>query len=390
MHGGHEGAPEVDKVKCPNCGFVTFPDPAECKKCGHRFAPDGRRPQQTARSVTFRSPDRPFALSSPESAAPRPVPERAPITPKAQVFTPDADVAPAVAIDTAAGFRPSQPGPGQAHGPDSRSTAAETANPWHEEIAARVARYRRRRGLQEESHGDKSNFEFEFEHPPHQDQAVDAPTAAEMELSRDRRDDALELDLDSDENSEAPRLDAQSGSGPREDPAEWVLEPLDFRASERPVEIVLSSGQHEEDEEQNLDVAPKAAPLGRRFAAGMLDVLVLLVAGVVFFALFRASGGRLDRQPADLAIIGFAGAFLLIFYFSAFTALAFATPGQSAVGLRVRTFDGETPNVSASLWRGAGYLVSSILMLGFAWAALDPERLTWHDHMSGTCLVEHR
>jgi len=215
-----------------------------------------------------------------------------------------------------------------------------------------------------------------------------------MDLHRSVRVNDLDIDLDAGASGDAPRLDATTGSqgcpGPREDPAEWALGPLDFRATDRPVEIVLDPGLPEVDE-QDRDLAPKAAPLGRRFAAGLLDVLVLLIAGLVFFVLFRASGGHLDLQPANLAIVGFAAAFLMVFYFSAFTALAFATPGQSAVGLRVRTFEGETPGISASLWRGAGYLVSAIsLMLGFAWAALDPEHMAWHDYMSRTCLVERR
>ena len=217
-----------------------------------------------------------------------------------------------------------------------------------------------------------------------------------MELRRSVHANDLDLDLDLDPgpSADAPRLDAtmgpQGSAGPREDPVEWALGPLDFRATERPVEIVLDSGLPEGNEEDH-DLAPRVAPLGRRFAAGLLDVLVLLIAGLGFFVLFRASGGHLDREPVNLAIVGFAAAFLVIFYFSGFTALAFATPGQSAAGLRVRTFDGETPDVSASLWRGTGYLVSAIsLMLGFAWAALDPAHLAWHDYMSRTCLVERR
>jgi uncharacterized RDD family membrane protein YckC len=280
--------------------------------------------------------------------------------------------------------------------PDSRVAAPETpASPWHEEIAARVARYRRRRGLPEQEEVSKSNFEFDFDSPDRQDEPLDAG-AAEIELQRQGRAHDLDIDLDTDPSPASPRLDTtlgpQGGPGPREDPVEWALGPLDFRASERPVEIVLDSGLPEVDEvEEDRELTPRVAPLGRRFAAGLLDVLVLLIAGLMFFVLFRASGGHVDRQPVNLAIVGFAAAFLVIFYFSTFTALAFATPGQSAVGLRVRTFDGETPGVSASLWRGTGYLVSAVsLMLGFAWAALDPEHLAWHDYMSRTCLVERR
>ncbi len=380
-------------MKCPNCGFVTFPDPAECKKCGHRFAPGARRPERTASSVTFRSPDRPFVLSSPEPEPPTRAPERARITPKTASpasFAEAGDAQPFATRQTSGSGESTREPDAPPASPPARD---EAANPWHEEIAARVARYRRRRGLQDEP--GRSNFEFEFEEPPEGVERADTPAAADIELKGHGRPRNLEIDLDGDSRSEAPNLDAQRDRDPepepRDDAAEWALQPVDFRASERPVEIVLDSGQRGIRQEDRPSIIPKAAPLGRRFAAGLLDALVLVVAGTVFFVLFRASGGHVVRQPASLAIFGFAAAFLMVFYFSAFTALAFATPGQSAVGLRVRTFEGETPGIGASVWRGTGYLVSATsLMLGFLWAAFDAEHLTWHDYMSGTCLVERR
>ena len=37
--------------------------------------------------------------------------------------------------------------------------------------------------------------------------------------------------------------------------------------------------------------------------------------------------------------------------------------------------------------RGLGYLVSIVpLLLGFVWAVIDPEHLTWADKVSGTFL----
>lgn len=380
MHIGHSGAREVGQVKCPKCGFVTFPDPAECKKCGYRFAPEARRPQQTARSVTFRSPARPFALSPPENPRAKLVPQEPESAARADALH---SVEPEAPIDSA---RPAAP---DSEDRSWTATQPDVANPWHEEIAARVARYKRRRGREDRSEVSSASLRFDFDDLDRTGSAAKA--AAEAELKPPGRGDDLQFDLDA--SGELPRLDPppdqHSALDPHEDPAEWALEPLEFRPERRPVEIVLQSGEREEDAEESPDAAPKAAPLGRRIAAGTLDALVLLIAGAVFFLIFRASGGRMDRQPASLVVVGFAVAFLVAFYFSAFTALAFATPGQSAVGLRVKTLDGDTPGVRASLWRGIGYLVSAVsLMLGFAWAAFDPERLTWHDRMSRTCLVE--
>ena len=398
IHPEHRGAFEVDKVKCPNCGFVTFPDPAECKKCGQRFAPAAPRPQPTARSVTFRSPDRQYTLSSREEPSPLKLsPAPAEAKPVAEQAADALSVGPQTETGTETGADENDPRQRGAAGQGVAAAAAGT--PWHEEIAERVARYRRRRGIKDETEDSRSNFEFDFDTPLGRGgpgEIADGMTAAETELRRRDLHAEFDLDLDGGVDEEPPNLDAMAlepevASGRHEDPEEWALEPLDFRPADRPVEIVLHSGASGEDAGERDDSAPQAAPLGRRFAAGMLDGVVLLIAGAAFFLLFRASGGLLDRQPVNLAVVAIAAAFLVVFYFSVFTALAFATPGQSAVGLGVRTFDGERPDVRASLWRGAGYIVSAAsLMLGFAWAVLDPERLTWHDRMSGTCLVERR
>jgi uncharacterized RDD family membrane protein YckC len=253
----------------------------------------------------------------------------------------------------------------------------------------RVANYLRRRGLEEEPTDASSNFEFDFDSPLSMVRPAHGEIAGNMELSRQDRDAGLDAELRPEALQSGETPDHEGAQELREDTAEWAQEPLGFGASESPVEIVLDSGRREAVQETVAAPAPSVAPLGHRFAAGLLDALVLLIAGGEFFALFRASGGRVDRQPTSLAVLAFAVAFLGLFYFSIFTALAFATPGQSAVGLRVRTFDGETPDVRTAIWRGAGYLISAAsLMLGFVWAALDPDHLAWHDRMSGTCLVK--
>jgi uncharacterized RDD family membrane protein YckC len=50
---------------------------------------------------------------------------------------------------------------------------------------------------------------------------------------------------------------------------------------------------------------------------------------------------------------------------------------------------GEYPTLRESCWRAFGILVSlSALMLGFIWACVDSDALTWHDRMSGTVIAE--
>jgi len=130
------------------------------------------------------------------------------------------------------------------------------------------------------------------------------------------------------------------------------------------------------------------APLGRRFLAGLADTLVLLVGASLFMLIFWRAGGHLTPNPLNLAVVGFIAVFFVLLYFGLFTAFTFSTPGLLWVGLEVRNFEGAYPTIKESFWRAFGYLVSiSALMLGFVWAVVDSERLTWHDRMSGTFIT---
>jgi uncharacterized RDD family membrane protein YckC len=62
---------------------------------------------------------------------------------------------------------------------------------------------------------------------------------------------------------------------------------------------------------------------------------------------------------------------------------------MSWMGLRLVNFDGRPATARQRrrrVWASAASMAS--LMLGFLWAAVDDEKLTWHDHMSETCLTE--
>jgi len=155
-----------------------------------------------------------------------------------------------------------------------------------------------------------------------------------------------------------------------------------------PVEIVMDSPPLAEVAEA--EARPSAlpmAPIGRRFLAGMLDALVLLVAAGLFALIFWRAGGRLSPQPLNFCIVGFIAAFFVMAYFGLFTALTSTTPGLLWLGIEVRSLDGTFPLPTQAFWRAFGYLVSTgALMLGFVWALVDSDGLTWHDRMSGTFL----
>lgn len=157
----------------------------------------------------------------------------------------------------------------------------------------------------------------------------------------------------------------------------------------QPVEIVMDSEPAPEVAEAEAEIAvlPRA-PMGRRFLAGVLDTLVLLAAAGIFALIFWRAGGRMSPQPLNLGVVGFIAAFFIMAYFGVFTALTFTTPGLLWLGIEARALDGTYPTAAQAFWRAFGYLVSiGALMLGFVWALVDSDGLTWHDRMSSTFLA---
>jgi uncharacterized RDD family membrane protein YckC len=130
------------------------------------------------------------------------------------------------------------------------------------------------------------------------------------------------------------------------------------------------------------------APLGRRFVAGLADTLVLLSAAGLFGMVLRHIGVRMSLAPLNLSILAFVAIFFIAVYFGLFVALTASTPGLLWMGLEVRNLEGDHPTPGEASWRAFGYLVSIAgLMLGFVWALVDSDSLTWHDRISGTFLT---
>jgi len=341
------GFPEISEVKCPECGFVSSPAPPACKRCGHRFAAEESRAGGAGQVPSSHVLDAPL-LSGPDAHA----------------------------AESVSDIRVNLPG-----------------QPWQDEIAERVARYRRRRSRDSNTQDTLNpNLEFDF------DVGRNEPQADRQAVQKGHVDgefDALLSDRIT-SRAQAPTLDSfriESAEFRADTTAVWPAEPAEAHVSRSaPVEVVLGPSPPEEQGPETItdDDMRLAAPLGRRMAAALVDGLVLLIASCMFTLVFAKTGGRVEPRLSNVIIIvlAVAAASLVTFYFALFTALAFATPGQSALGLRVRTLDNQLPTTSAAVWRGVGYLVSTAaLMVGFIWAVFDSQGLTWHDHMSATCLA---
>jgi len=155
--------------------------------------------------------------------------------------------------------------------------------------------------------------------------------------------------------------------------------------------------------------ALEVAPMGRRVLAWAINAAVVLGGLLVFGVTLAAIWGRPIAQPASIRQLatamqamaartglapvqvalagGVVWAFLLMAYEALFFCFAEATPGMRCARIAFCTFADGNPTRRAIRRRLLAMLVSACPMgLGFAWAMLDEDRLTWHDRLTGMYL----
>ena len=131
-----------------------------------------------------------------------------------------------------------------------------------------------------------------------------------------------------------------------------------------------------------------SAPIGIRAVAALLDLAIVAVAlgvflGVAYFIDQAALGG--EPAPRLLAVFF---CVLLAFYWIFYLRYLGRTVGMVWMRLRVVAFDGGEPTAAQRRSRAFGTLLSAAALgIGFAWAAADEQRYTWHDRVSKTCVV---
>lgn len=130
--------------------------------------------------------------------------------------------------------------------------------------------------------------------------------------------------------------------------------------------------------------APVALPTHRIMAASV-DISVVLIALGLFGVIAFVCGCDLSftRQTAPYFIT-------VVFCTAMFYRLLWClgdgdSPGMRFAGLHLVDFDGRQPNREQRIRRQVASLLSLLSAgLGLAWALVDEENLTWHDHISKT------
>jgi uncharacterized RDD family membrane protein YckC len=259
---------------------------------------------------------------------------------------------------------------------------------WHQEVHSRLAAYKARRRTLRQPDGQtalpfSSTSMAEVDHEVDADRHINV--AHEIEARRGRAVEQVDW-LPPSPAAQAPEARARAGRFAHAANANTRVE----IAIEQP-HLDWSSAYRSAASAAESHSAPLLRPvasLAQRRLAGILDAGFLLFTFGGILALFGALGGRFTLTRLDAAITVAALGMFYAQYFTLFTVFGGSTPGMMLRGLRVVSFDGDTPTPRQMLWRSFGYLISAgTFMLGFLWALWDEDHLCWQDRISQTYLT---
>lgn len=118
-----------------------------------------------------------------------------------------------------------------------------------------------------------------------------------------------------------------------------------------------------------------------RFVGLFVDGIIFTVFEVILRAIFNSLG------LIDIIVL-----VVEVCYFTYFWTNSGATPGQMLVGIKVVDMDsGQNLKASQAVIRWIGMFISGLcLLIGYIWAAFDPKKQGWMDHLANTQVVRVR
>jgi uncharacterized RDD family membrane protein YckC len=141
------------------------------------------------------------------------------------------------------------------------------------------------------------------------------------------------------------------------------------------------------DLREELESAPKPAPLTRRLVSGAVDSGIVLFAAGLFAVVFLQVVEATPSGRSTLLFAAAVGVTLWLLFQYLFLVYGAATPGMRATQLELFSFAGKRPSRVSRGVRALATTLSAVSMgLGFAWALVDEDTLGWHDRISQTYL----
>jgi uncharacterized RDD family membrane protein YckC len=153
-------------------------------------------------------------------------------------------------------------------------------------------------------------------------------------------------------------------------------------------DIALEPASEDPVRKPEFDVPPQVAPLPLRFAAALVDAVVVVVASAVFMAVVQLIAPGMPHNRMSIAVGLAAPTLLWAIYHYVFLVYGASTPGMRVARLEVRTFAAAPASRGTRRLRALAMVLSFMpLGAGIAWALADEDMLCWHDRITRTYLA---
>ena len=140
----------------------------------------------------------------------------------------------------------------------------------------------------------------------------------------------------------------------------------------------------EKEEVAEVGVVPNLADFGTRFAAYLIDVII-----IDFVSLFMAFLLFFEDEEAALGAMVIISTIIGMLYFIYFFGTTGKTPGKQVLKIKVVTVDGSPLTYGVGFMRWIGYLVAGLTLgIGFLWILIDKNKQGFEDKIAKTYVVK--
>jgi uncharacterized RDD family membrane protein YckC len=127
------------------------------------------------------------------------------------------------------------------------------------------------------------------------------------------------------------------------------------------------------------------APVTLRLEAAIIDAALMAIPCFIGISLFLYFHGAISLTKQTVPFLLMALATVPLLYKLLWTFAGCDTIGMRRAGLQLVDFDGNPPSRKRRYLRSFGSILSFLAAgIGLVWSLVDEDRLTWHDHISGT------